>query len=379
MNTLDILFLLNILLITPTFCIAVINFLSIKPLRKPLRGKLIEKRISVLIPARNEEKNIEKCVRSLMQQEEIDFEVIVLNDNSTDDTGVILERLKNEFKNLSILQGGVLPEGWLGKNWACQQLGAQAQEDYLLFMDADVFFGNQNTVASAVRLMEQKRVSMFSIYPKQIMKTFGEHLLVPMVLGWLNFFFIPWRISESITRKINNNFIINYFTAACGQFILITKEAYQKIGAHESIKGVIFEDVEMGREVRKIGLHLYTTYSNMVMTRMYSGFGSSMRGFGRGIFPLFKSGPVVYLAGLMILAFAFLFPFVAAFFEPRWIIVIGMIVIGRLLEAVTAHEGTFFSIVFTPLQLLSIFLLGIYSLYLHLSGKVFHKGRMIKS
>ena len=116
--------------------IALANFLTFARIRRNAQGAH-DGRVSILVPARNEEANIELCVASLLKQAYPEFEVIVLNDNSSDSTGEILQRLAAANPHLTILDGSPLPNGWVGKNWACHQLARAATGTLLLFTDAD--------------------------------------------------------------------------------------------------------------------------------------------------------------------------------------------------------------------------------------------------
>ena len=143
--------------------------------------------VSVLVPARNEEKNILKCLNGILNQDYKNIEVIVLDDNSTDNTHEIVKSINSQI--IKLIKGKELPADWLGKNWACHQLAQNANGSYLLFMDADVEI-MPSVVSSAVLEIQESNASLISIFPTQKIKSFGEHLIVPL-MNWLLLTFLP--------------------------------------------------------------------------------------------------------------------------------------------------------------------------------------------
>ena len=146
-------------------------------------------RVSVLVPARNEEAHIGDCVRSLLAQDYPDFEVLVLNDHSTDRTGAILADLSAGDERLRVLQGRDLPDGWLGKHWACQQLADAADGELFLFTDADTRHGGQSIRHGAAALLAEG-ADLLTAFPHEETVTWAEKLVVPVV-PWCIFTFLP--------------------------------------------------------------------------------------------------------------------------------------------------------------------------------------------
>ncbi|NTW50145.1 MAG: glycosyltransferase, partial [Chlorobiales bacterium] len=136
--------------------------------------------VSILVPARNEAHNIEQCVRSLFAQTCPNIEILVLNDNSEDQTGEILARLAAEDARLKVLSGTALPDGWLGKCWACHQLSEQAQGQFLCFTDADTIHEPQS-LERAIAALEQNRADMLTLITGQVLGSFWERVIVPLV------------------------------------------------------------------------------------------------------------------------------------------------------------------------------------------------------
>jgi len=257
--------------------IALANFLTFARIRRNAQGAH-DGRVSILVPARNEEANIELCVASLLKQAYPEFEVIVLNDNSSDSTGEILQRLAAANPHLTILDGSPLPNGWVGKNWACHQLARAATGTLLLFTDADTDH-TPESLHAAVALMQQQRLDLLSAVPRQTMLTFWEKAIVPMT-QFLYFAYLP---NLLITRSPNPQ-----FAAFNGQFMLFRREAYWKIGGHESVRGELIEDLVIGRRAKAHGLRTaLATATETVHCRMYTSLPEIFAGFAKNLVPGF--------------------------------------------------------------------------------------------
>src|SRR3989344_1881505 len=173
------------IIITLVSSIGIYNYFTTTRLNKAVPKE--QPFVSVLIPARNEEQNIAACLDSVFKQNYSNFEVVVCDDQSIDKTGEIIKSFQKLHNNLHCISGQPLHEGWTGKNWACQQLAKKAKGELFLYLDADVTL-QPEALASAVSLKERKKVSMLSCFPQQIMKSWGEWMLVPLVDLLLLFF-----------------------------------------------------------------------------------------------------------------------------------------------------------------------------------------------
>lgn len=234
-------------------------------------------KVSLLVPARNEELNIERCVRSLLAQRYPDFEVIVLDDHSTDGTSTLLHELASSSSGakLRIIEGRELPAGWHGKSWACQQLGEQATGGLLLFTDADTCH-QPDALLRAVEGINRSGADMLSLTPAQEAETFWEKLTIPLVYHIL-FSYLPLSMVWKSRYPA--------FCYAIGQFILFRREAYEKIGGHRSVCDNLVEDVWLCKAVkRKAGKVMVYDGSDVVRCRMYRGFGEVWKGFSKNLF-----------------------------------------------------------------------------------------------
>lgn len=234
--------------------------------------------VSILVPARDEEKNISKCIRSLLGQNYPDYEVIVLNDQSSDDTADILQRIGIDYPRLKVLVGTSPPEGFTGKNWACAQLAEHAQGELLLFTDADTIFQPQ-ALKEIVRAMLGEQADLITGYPRQLMESWGERLLVPFFL-WAMLSFTPLWLAYRLR--------IPSLSTAIGQIMLFQREAYQKVGGHAALGAVIVEDIALARSIKRAGLRWrVVNITDLISCRMYFGGQQAFNGFAKNLFATF--------------------------------------------------------------------------------------------
>jgi chlorobactene glucosyltransferase len=234
--------------------------------------------VSILVPARDEEKRISKCIRSLLGQDYPNYEVIVLNDQSSDDTADILQRIEIDYPRLQVLAGSSPPEGFTGKNWACAQLVQHAQGELLLFTDADTIFQPQ-ALKEIVRAMLGEQADLITGYPRQLMESWGECLLVPFFL-WAVLCFTPLWLAYRLR--------IPSLSTAVGQMMLFRCEAYQKVGGHASLGSVIVEDIALARSIKRAGLRWrVVNITDLISCRMYHGGQEAFNGFAKNLFATF--------------------------------------------------------------------------------------------
>ncbi|MCL1991699.1 MAG: glycosyltransferase [Spirochaetes bacterium] len=256
--------------------------------------------VSVLIPARNEEKNIERCLNSLLNQLYKNYEILVINDNSSDDTGAILERIAAGNEKVRVLNGQPLPDDWYGKPFALHQAAAQARGEILIFTDADTVH-TPGSISWAVTNLENLKVDMISGYIGQVFVKFGEIVTVPIM-----FFLTGFVIPLFINRFTKNS----WFSAAIGQYIAIRHDVFKKIGGCEAFKKKTSEDIYMARYVKKMGYKTsFLNITEYVKCRMYDGYRSALEGIGKNIFDFLGKKSLVLFALAPLVFFFLFFPF----------------------------------------------------------------------
>jgi chlorobactene glucosyltransferase len=283
----------------------------VKPTPPPINAPLI----SVCVPARNEERNIRACVESILAQDYPNFEVIVLEDRSTDGTPEILRSLllesdgllsdlKEQAPSLQIIHGSELPIGWAGKPHALFQASAAARGEWLCFVDADTFL-SPATLSSCYAKATETNADMFTILTFQIMGSFWEKIVMPIVMTALSVGFSPRKVNDPQSKDAIAN----------GQFILIKRSVYDDIGGHERIKDQIVEDKAIAEQVKWNGYRLIVAdgYA-MAQTRMYTSLPEMWEGWTKNIYLGLSDRPSLMLLG----AFGVFILLIAALVLPIW-------------------------------------------------------------
>ena len=239
-------------------------------------------RVSIMVPARNEADQIERCVRSLLAQDYPDFEVLVVDDRSEDETADIVERIAREDGRLRLIRTHNLPAGWTGKTHALHVCQQSASGDWLLFVDADTEH-DRRCVSTAMRTALDNRIDLLSMLPTLRARSFWEHVVQPFLGTQLMVLFLPSRVNNPNCRS--GGF-------ANGQFILIRGAAYQEIGGHAAVRDKFVEDIHLGRRVREHGLRsLIVDGAALMSVRMYTSLEEIRNGWSRILFAAVDGKP----------------------------------------------------------------------------------------
>jgi len=358
-----VVYIISFIVVLIIFVVSLINFFSAPTIK--VKSNSQNNLVSILIPARNEEENIRACLVSCLNQTYLNKEIIVLDDNSTDRT---LEIMSNYSDRIKIINGEKLPEGWIGKNWACNQLAQKANGDYLLFIDADVRL-NDYAVESAIEEMAQTNSGLISVFPTQIIKTFSEWLIVPL-MNWILLGFLPLTMVYYSKHKS--------FVAANGQFMLWQADAYKKLGGHYSVKDKSVEDMEFARNCKLNGIKIKTLLGgNLIYCRMYSNLKDAINGFAKNFFPGFNTNAINFMIFVFVIASASVIPF---FIWDNFVYSftsILMIILSRFFISFVSKQNVLFNIFLHPIQMISLLLVGIISVYKTSFGKLEWKERKI--
>jgi len=246
---------------------------------QPEPEELIE--LTVIVPARNEEDCLAKCLQSLVSQsEEVfnlgrDWELIVVNDDSTDRT----EEIARGFAGVTVIEADKLEPGWVGKNNAVWTAAKRARGRWLLFTDADTIH-EPGDLHRAMHEAIRHNAGMLSYSPRQIVKGLAKRSLMPLVFCELSLAYPPDKVSDPHQR----------IAAANGQFILVAREAYRRIGGHAAVAEKVLEDVELAfiAKRRKIGLR-FRFAPDALSTRMYRSTAAMIEGWSKNLALLFDN------------------------------------------------------------------------------------------
>ncbi len=301
-----------------------------KPHGKPM--------VSVILPARNEEGFIEKCLSSLIDQDYENYEIIAIDDRSDDRTGEIIKKMASQNPKVKYVLAGPKPEKWMGKNWACVEGFRKAGGDLLLFTDADTVH-SRNTISLSVSHLLSEELDALTVIPKMLCLDAWTKITLPVLSTFLHTRFSALRVNDASKKT-------GYFF---GSFFIIRRKVYSSIGTHEGVKSELVEDGALGKKVKEAGFKLKMVRGEhlveavwardlgtlwhalkRLMTPLYLQSGKAASGvFVAVLFLLFMPFPVVAYAGFFYgVSFSFSFLFASSLLAS------GLIYLATLLDAV---------------------------------------------
>jgi glycosyltransferase involved in cell wall biosynthesis len=246
--------------------------------------------VSIIIPARNEEANLDDCLQSLTSQSGVAFEIIVVDDASTDCTREIAQT----FAGVRVISAGTVHEGWTGKNNAVVAGATKARAQWLLFTDADTVH-RPGSLARALAEARKERADLLSYSPEQLVVTFSERAVMPVIFAELAAQYPPRKVREQSSEK--NSGVV----AANGQYILVRRATYDAVGGHAAVATEILEDVALARLFRKAGKRVYFRYGgDAVCTRMYRNWAQLREGWTKNLALLFPQPERLALVSLLL-------------------------------------------------------------------------------
>ena len=349
------------------FSVTVFNFLSNPKL--PLAIKHYYDLVSILIPARDEEQSIINLLQSIKDQDYIHYEVIVIDDNSSDNTF----KLVNDFCTLNpqfkIIKGLPLKDGWLGKNYACKQLSELATGKYLLFLDADETI-KSGLINSLINRMEIGNLALLSIFTNQIMGSIGEKLTVPL-MHFILLNLLPLRLV-----RLSKNVA---FAAASGQCMFFNAANYDEYQWHEKVKDQVVEDIEIMKLVKQEKFHAEALLVNgLIYCRMYNNLSESLNGFSKNLLAGFGSNIFILLFYQLLVIIG---PVILFFNYNITLLVlpIALIVLSRIMISYLSGQNVLINLILHPFQMLFFLIISFISIKKHIFKTGTWKGRSIKT
>ncbi len=335
-------------------------------------------RVSILLPVRNEEHNVEPCLRSLLAQDYADFEIVVLDDGSTDGTGEVLAALSVEDRRLRVLQGRPLPHGWLGKHWACFQLAEAVASELLLFTDADTRH-HPRALRDAAAALVAEQADLLSALPREMVVSWAERLVVPIV---------PWSILSFLPLGLAHRLTVPALTAAVGQFMLCRRMAYKEVGGHAAFRDHTVDDLALVRLMVARGLLWRLVDGGQhVACRMYKDGRQVLEGFSKNLFAAFDYRIAPFLFVWLWLGLVFCEPpaiLLLRTMAPSWAgpspgLAAAAIGVSLLLWGITYKRSGFplYLVILYPVTMLLTVAIALRSMALTLAGRATWKGRRL--
>jgi glycosyltransferase involved in cell wall biosynthesis len=323
--------------------------------------------ISILIPVRNEEKNIESLLTDLVTQHYENIEIIVFDDQSEDLTAEIVTTIAETDSRIKLIRSSGLPYGWLGKNFACHSLAMQAKGAYFLFLDADVRIG-KDIIRSSIAYSEKYLLGLLSVFPEQIVITPSEKMTVP-IMNYILLSLLPLPLVQWTTYRS--------LAAANGQFMLFNSLVYSRMNPHKHLKYCKVEDIEIVRFFKEKKIKVACLVGNeSIRCRMYKRFDEAVEGFSKNIPAFFGDSFLLALMFWLITTLGFI-PVFISFQVNFFVVFIVMYLLIRLFVSIASHQRIMESFIYiVPLQLV----MGLIIVRAFLNKYFFHnqwKGRSI--
>ena len=318
--------------------------------------------VSVLIPMRNEEENVKGCLSSVLAQKGLDtLEVIAIDDGSTDNTSNEIK----VFPSVELISGEKLPDKWLGKLWACQQLAEKSSGDYLVFVDADVRLSDY-AVANSISKMGNW--DFISPYPRQLTSGFVQKIFQPL---------LQWSWLSSVPLLIAQKYSIKSMAVANGQFLIIKRDAYFKSGAHAGIKAEVLDDLMLARNLLKQGYKGgVAEASNIATCHMYKNKMELFKGYQKSLWKAFGSVPGTILAIALLIVTGILPIISTALGSTSGLAAFGLITLSRMISSLRTGSLPN-SAIFHPLAILMLLGLILFSWYGKITNTITWRDRTV--
>jgi glycosyltransferase involved in cell wall biosynthesis len=355
-----------IVALLPLIAVLYFNLRSALDLAQVNQTQALTPRVSVLLPARNEAQNLRTNLPTLISALPSGSELIVLDDDSNDETTVIAQTL-----GVRVIRGLPLPSDWSGKNWACHQLSQAAQGEIFLFVDADVSCSPQ-AIERSLSILETQRLDVLSAFPKQRLETLLEKAVLPFLMHLPVTLLLPLRAVTSLRSP--------RIAAANGQWLMIRAKSYKKLGGHQALRDQVLEDVQLSRLAKRQGLRVGAAYASRdLFVRMYTSPRALAEGLSKNLSLLLgvRTLPVLLRSTGLFLLFGL--PIVLPFFAPESALSyfpLGVLAILRIGSAYLMR-GSWVEIALHPFGAVGIYALSLLSLFRERRGQTTWKGRAL--
>lgn len=379
---------LNLMLLDTVFIMALFGltlffYLLLKPVEKSNKKASDLPFVSVVVPARNEEGKIARCIKSLQAQNYPNFEIVVIDDRSTDRTGDIIAELAAQDSRIKFVKGKDAPSGWIGKCNALAHAVGYASGDWYIFTDADTYH-HPNSLADAVSYGIDNKIDLISFLPMQELGSFPEKLIMPVLLS-------AFLIGDPF-HSVNDPRAKRAY--AHGQYILCRRSTYLSVGGHRSVRDEIVEDHALARVFKEKGYKIEVADGKTLYSvRMYTDLTSLWHGWTKNLYSFIDSNPLYLVILLLMINSVVVLPwFWLMYVGYQWttgLYTEGLLCLTLLLIAQfsmlslwqkrtsTHHDGNhWYHFFVTPFGCLAVSALYIYAAYLvHSGGQVNWKGR----
>lgn len=347
------------------FTVTLFNFISNPKLT--LSPKTYQDLVSILIPARNEADNILKLLTSLKNQDYKNIEVLILDDQSEDNTVEVCNEFLKKDERFSLINGLPLPRGWLGKNYACYQLAQKAKGKYFLFLDADEEVKN-GLINSAIYRMQIGKLSLLSLFTNQVTASFGEKTIVPL-MHYLLLNLLPLRLVR-LTKIVS-------FSAASGQFMMFDAAIYKQSQWHEQVKNMVVEDIEIMKRIKQNKLNGEVLLANgFIYCRMYKSYQEGLEGFSKNLLAGFGGSIIGLLIYLLLVVFGPVLILIFLNFQLFYF-ALTLIIFSRIMISYLSNQNILMNIFFHILQMVSLVIIASLSIRKSLNNSLIWKGRTI--
>lgn len=365
MNHTDIILLVLLSFVGMEFLVSFINLVS--RLQLPKSSKQHDKKISILIPARNEEQNIGNLLNDIINLCYSNFEVIVLNDNSEDNTAEVVQKYISQDSRIKLINSNKLPKDWLGKNYACNELSNNATGDYFLFIDADVRISG-DILERAAAYLERFNLSLLSIFPLQKMETIGEKIVVP-IMNMVLLSLLPLiLVRKSKFRSLS---------AANGQFMMFRSDLYNKLKPHQIFRKSKTEDIDITKFYKRMRYKTSCMLGDEgISCRMYNGLNDSIEGFSKNIIAFFSNSILFAMTYWIINTYSALIAFISGKTELALYIVIIQI-LTMIFISIKSKQSILSNIFLMPIRLFIFLFIIIKSIYYAITKGYKWKGRLL--